>query len=56
MESYLIVAGVSMAIGVIWGRKSTRLIYENSFKKFTDEMHQQYLYLLEKHGIKKKEN
>jgi len=53
MESYLIVAGISMFIGILWGSRITKLIYENSFKRFTEEVHKQYLYLLEKHGIKK---
>ena len=54
MESYLIVAIVFLLIGIQWGKRSAKLVYENSFRRFTDEVHEQYLYLLDKHGIKRK--
>ena len=46
--SYAFVAGLSAYFGYWAARKQYNVI----FKKFSDEMHKQYLLILEGHGVK----
>ena len=42
--------------GVLFGLYIYHNFYKQTYKKFRDEMHRQYLYLLKKHNIPIKED
>ncbi len=52
MEPMLFWLGVGIVIGYGWGRFTAGKAVKIIFKQFQDEMHAQYLMLLEQHNIK----
>ncbi len=50
----LLWSGIGFFVGCIVGVALADKLWRNSFKAFTDEMHEQYIYLLKKHGIETK--
>ena len=52
MEHMLFWLGVGIVIGYGWGRFTAGKAVQIIFKQFQDEMHAQYLMLLEQHNIK----
>ncbi len=54
MKSMLFWLGLGIVVGYFWGRYTTSKAFTIIFKQFQDEMHNQYLKLLERHNIKVK--
>lgn len=53
MENNVLWHGICFFIGCFVGGTWAGRVYKHSFKRFTDEVHSQYLELLKKHGIYK---
>ena len=43
--------GITFFVGFFIGMSMNNRIHRSAYKKFTDEVYAQYLYLLKKHGI-----
>ncbi len=54
MRIMLVWLGLGILVGYFWGRYTTSKAFTLIFKKFRDEMHAQYLELLERQNIKVK--
>jgi hypothetical protein len=44
---------IAITIGFVIGHRRAEIIYSKVFKRYRDEMHDQYVSLLKKHGIYK---
>lgn len=51
MEFLLFIILISFTLGFLWGRHTTKAAFTKVFKRFTDEMHRQYLLCLKAKGI-----
>lgn len=51
-EKESIIFLLSFITGMLWGLYVLKIFYKHQFKKIIDELHNQYLFLLDQHGIK----
>jgi len=47
-----VIALVAFILGMLWGLYVLKSFYKIQHKKIVDELHRQYLIILDKHGVK----
>lgn len=52
MEFLFFIILISFTAGFLWGRYTTKVAFTRVFKRFSNEMHKQYLACLKAKGIK----
>lgn len=51
-----VIALVAFISGMLWGLYVLKSFYKIQYKKIIDELHRQYLIILEQHGVKIKDD